>query len=467
MATITIDPATRLEGHLGVKLEVEGGKVVSAKSSGTLFRGFENLLGGKDPRDAVQITQRVCGVCPISHAMAATMALEAATNLRITDNARLIRNLILGADFLHSHVLQFYHLSLPSYVSFEGTALGMPTWVPAYNVDLRFNAAESGALIANYAQALSVRREAHEMGAVFAGKLPQTSAYEFGGVAVVPSAEMVGRFRAYLDRIITFIDGVYLPDVRLLDERYSDYRQIGRGYGNLLSFGAFDLTASGSKLFARGRVENAGATAGKGGGRKGQTVDPSAIAEQVTYSWYGDASGGLNPSQGVTQPNPDKAGAYSWLKAPRYSGLPYEVGPLARMWISGAHTRGVSVMDRHLARAIEAQKLAYAMRDWLGQISPGAEVFVDKPVPQVGSGAGLTEAPRGALGHWVKVNNKAIANYQILTPTCWNFSPRDNAGVPGPLEKALEGVPVADQSQPIEVLRVIQSLDPCLACAVH
>lgn len=329
---------------------------------------------------------------------------------------------------------------------------------------MRFDAAATQRLVGNYASALAVRRQAHEMGAILAGKLPQTSAFEYGGTSIVPKPELVSRFRAYLDGIIGFIDGTYLPDVDLLASTYPDYFQIGKGYGNLLSFGAFDLTANGStKLLARGRAE--GGT--KGGNQKATSIDVGAITEQGKYSWYNDSSSGLHPSAGTTQPNPDKVGAYSWLKAPRYTGQPYEVGPLARMWVSGDYRNGISVMDRHKARALEARKLAYAMRDWLGQLSYTGGVFNNQSVPSSGSGAGLTEAPRGALGHWLKVSSQKIAGYQILSPTCWNFSPRDNAGNPGPLEKALEGTPVKDGSQPIEVLRVIQSYDPCLACAVH
>src|SRR5512137_523621 len=252
--TITIDPSTRLEGHLKVTATYDAGHVVTAESSGLMFRGFENLLIGKDPRDAAHITQRVCGVCPVCHAMAACLAMEAAAGQTVTDNARIIRNLILGADFLHSHILHFYHLALPSYI--QGPA--MPPWTPTYTADMRFDATQTQALVNHYVQALAVRRQAHEMGAILGGKLPHTNAYEFGGVTVVPDASLISRFAAYLNQIIAFVDGTYLPDVNLLAQVYGDYFNIGRGYGNLLAFGVFDLNASGSsKLLARGRVANA------------------------------------------------------------------------------------------------------------------------------------------------------------------------------------------------------------------
>ena len=270
---------------------------------------------------------------------------------------------------------------------------------------------------------------------------------------------MIARFRAYLDPIIAFVDGTYQADVDLLGQVYPDYYAIGGGYGNLLAFGVFDLNAAdSSKLLARGRVAGAATTV--------QPVDLGSILEQARYSWYTDSSAGLNPSAGVTVPNPDKVDAYSWLKAPRYAGVPYETGALAHMWVNGDYRRGVSVMDRHQARVKETSKIAHAMSGWLDQLDLAASSFAPATIPTSGTGIGLTEAPRGALGHWLKINARAVAAYQVLTPTCWNCSPQDNAGVAGPLEKALEGTPVVDPAQPTKVLRVVQSFDRA-ACAVH
>ena len=452
--TISIDPVTRLEGHLEVTLASDAGKITSAKSGGLMFRGFENLLVGKVPQDAVYITQRICGVCPISHAMAACLATEKAAGMVPTNNAHIIRNLILGAEFVQSHILHFYHLALLSYI--KGPV--MSPWTPAWDVDLRFSDADNQMLVEHYLQALAVRRQAHEMAAIFGGKLPHTAAFEAGGVLVGADKSMIARFINYLNPIIDFIDNVYLGDVELLGQTYPEYYELGRGYGNLLAYGVFDLNATGSaKLLKRGRVADGSATV--------EGLALNAIVEQTKYSWYKDSA--QNPSQGLTQPAPAKAGAYSWLKAPRYSGAAYETGALARMWINGDYRRGISVMDRHQARVHEASKIAHAMRNWVAQINPAAAFYKQYAVPASASGTGLTEAPRGALGHWLKVNNHKIASYEILTPTCWNCSPKDGAGVAGPLEKALQGTPVSDATQPIEALRVVQSYDPCLSCAVH
>jgi len=196
-------------------------------------------------------------------------------------------------------------------------------------------------------------------------------------------------------------------------------------------------------------------------------MDPSQITEQVAYSWYANSTNNLKPSSGQTTPQFPKTNAYSWLKAPRYRNAPYEVGPLARMWVNGDYSRGISVLDRHLARAQEALKVAQAMQSWVTQLDPSAPVYQQYSTPGEGSAFGLTEAPRGALGHWVRINNHKIANYQVVTPTCWNASPMDNAGVHGPLEQAVIGTSVQTLAEPVEVLRVIHSYDPCLACAVH
>jgi hydrogenase large subunit len=169
----------------------------------------------------------------------------------------------------------------------------------------------------------------------------------------------------------------------------------------------------------------------------------------------------------VTQPLPEKPEAYSWIKAPRYLDAVHEVGPLARMWVNGDYRRGISAMDRIIARAIEAKKVAEALATWVDSLRPGSPVYTHKRTPLSATGVGLTEAPRGALGHWVAIAGGKISRYQIVTPTAWNASPRDDVSQAGAIEQALIGTPVADPQNPIEVLRVVHSFDPCLACSVH
>jgi hydrogenase large subunit len=264
-----------------------------------------------------------------------------------------------------------------------------------------------------------------------------------------------------LARLSEFIDNVYLPDVEAVGNIYSDYLEIGKGSGNLLSFGVFDLDNTGNqKLLSRGAYSGGSVTA----------LNLSLIQEHVAYSWY-SGTAARAPASGTTVPvDPiSKASAYSWLKAPRYENAPYEAGPLARMLVSKKYDGGISVMDRHLARAYEAKFVADSMSTWITQLEQnlGGEVYSTYTTPKTGSGVGLTEAPRGALGHWVSVSSRKVANYQVITPTCWNASPQDAGRVKGPMEQALIGTPVKDPERPVEALRVIHSFDPCLSCAVH
>ncbi len=456
-----IDPVTRIEGHLKVDVAIDtvGGvpQVTDVRTIGTLFRGFEKILEGRDPRDAPIITSRICGVCPTSHAQAAVLALDNAAGMTVPGPGRILRNLVHGACFLESHILHFYLLSLPDYIH----GPGMPPWTPGFEMDRRVDKASASVLLAHYLEAIAMRRRCHEIGAIFGGKLPHSPAYIAGGFTAIPWQPSLYAFRAGLNEILAFIETRYLPDVELLSTLYSEYFFVGRGYGNLLSYGAFELDNAGTtKLFQPGRVVNgAGAV---------QAMNASAITEDVTHAWYKDADNNLNPAVGDTNPEYPKAGGYSWLKAPRYGGVPYECGPLARMWVNGEYTNGVSVMDRIRARAYEAQKLAREMRTWLDTLMAGdVTVAQDWPAPQSATATGLTEAPRGALGHWVKIENGVLSKYQVITPTCWTISPRDGDGQLGPLEQALIGTPVANASHPVEVLRVIHSVDPCLDCATH
>lgn len=460
MATVkVIDPVTRIEGHLSIEVTIDtvGGsqQVTEAYASGTLFRGIENILVGRPVGDAPHITERICGVCPVAQGMASVGAIEALAGAAVPENARLMRNIVNGADFIHSHIVNFYHLSLLDYV--DGTVRG--PWAPTWTADKRITGTAATALFDNYKAALDARRKAHEIGALFAGRMPHPPAFVPGGFTGTPRAERISAAASLIDEVVAFIQGTYLADVETIAGTYSDYSSIGAGPKNLLAFGVFDLDAAGSsKLFKRGRVEAGGTTV--------QSVDATAITEAVTYSWYKDAAA-VNPASGSTVASYPKTNGYSWLKAPRYSSKVFEVGPLARMWINGDYRTGVSVMDRHRARAQEALKIAQAMQQWIDALSTGGAVYAAPSIPSSGSGMGLTEAARGALGHWLTVSGGNIGAYQIVTPTCWNVSPRDANGVAGALEQALVGVTVANAEQPIEVLRVIHSFDPCLACAVH
>lgn len=457
---IGLDPISRVEGHLRVQVTVDTvqgrQQVVDAKLGGTLFRGFEKILVARNPLDAPDVSMRICGVCPVSQGLAATLALETAAGTIIPNNARVMRNLVLAADHLHSHIMHFYVLSAVDFV--DGP--NMPPWQPSWSTDKRITGAAATGIVNNYVKALDYRRKAHEMGALFGGRLPHPPTYVPGGFTATPRPERITAFRNYLNDLTSFVENVYLPDVQQVANIYADYYQLGAGPKNMLAYGVFDLDSAGaSKLLKRGVALNASRTA--------STFDQAKVTEAVTYSWYANGDGTKNPAASSTTPTNPKNGAYSWLKAPRYNGAACEVGPLARMWVNGDYQSGISVMDRHAARAWEARKIVHALNSWLNELVSTGPVYQTYTTPSAASGIGLTEAARGALGHWVSISKGAVSNYQIVSPTCWNASPRDNANVPGPIEQALIGLPVQNIAEPVEVIRTIHSFDPCLGCAVH
>ena len=211
----------------------------------------------------------------------------------------------------------------------------------------------------------------------------------------------------------------------------------------------------------------------------------------MEHSWY-SGSTALHPSVGKTDPaytKFDTSGTYSWLKAPRYRDKPMEVGPLARMLMAYDNGNGVdeavtavkyfldqtglgpdalySTLGRTAARALETLIIADAMQVWLDQLDFSQPVSQSWTMPAQAEGMGMNEAPRGALGHWINIQNQQIGNYQMVIPSTWNFGPRCTNDLRGPVEEALIGTPVADPAQPLEILRVVHSFDPCIACAVH
>lgn len=477
MAKIVIDPVTRIEGHLKIEAVVEGGVVKETRSSGTLFRGFEILLRGRDPYDAQHLTQRICGVCPTGHAMAATLNLDSAFGIadKIPENGRIIRNLIQGSNYIMSHILHFYHLAALDYVDvtkvakydgkdpalvtvsdFIGRALAagdmamLGPFYPRYEGDYRLPAEVDRAAVAHYVQALNMRRLAHEMSAIFSGKMPHNVGIVPGGATATPTVDKVANFLWKLQELRQFIDNVYVPDVLAVAGAYSDYFGIGVGCGNLLSYGVFDLDVKEKDLSKRQRLLAQGATSATA--LQHNPLDPAKITEDVKNSWY-KSSSGLNPSRGETDPDINKAGAYSWLKSPRYEGKVYEVGPLARMAVSyvagnpevkkmvddmlayfkAGPAALFSVLGRHASRALECKLVADKMAGWVLELKPGEPVCADYTQPPEGEGMGLWEAPRGALGHWVSVKDGKIKNYQCVVPTTWNASPRDDQGQPGPI----------------------------------
>ncbi|MFC2056301.1 nickel-dependent hydrogenase large subunit [Chloroflexota bacterium] len=504
MGHIVIDPVTRIEGHLKIDAIVENGEVKEAKSTGNLFRGFELILQGRDPRDAQRLTQRICGVCPTSHSTAATLNLDSAFGLadKIPDNGRIIRNLILGSAHIADHILHFYHLAALDYVDitkvakYEGTdpALNsvkrfiergeLAPFVPRYEGDYRLPDEVDQQLAAHYVEALTMRRKGQEMLSIFGGKMPHNVGIVPGGVTEVPTVDKIASFLWRLNELRDFLDNIYIPDVLTVAEAYSDYFEMGKGCGNFLSYGSYELEGKEADLTKRERLFKPGTISAD---LKLGKLDPSKISEEVKHSWYANSTTGRNPSQGKTEPDEMKAEAYSWLKSPRYDGKVYETGPLARALVtyaSGEPTLKAlvdstlarfsappsalfSVLGRHAARALGTKFIADSMPGWLLQIKPGEPVYIDYTIPEEAQGMGLIEAARGALGHWIEIKEGKIANYHVVTPTSWNASPKDDNNQPGPIEQALVGTKIKDEENPFELVRIVRSFDPCLACAIH
>ena len=476
--TIKIDPITRIEGHMAIEAVIDDGVVKEAKSAGTLFRGFELILAGRDPRDANRLTQRICGVCPASHATASALCLDDAFGLtdKIPNNAKLIRNLILGSNFLQSHILHFYHLAALDYVDAVGVVGDLAPFVPRYEGDYRVSGQANAELVSHYLKALDIRRKCQEMLALFGGKMPHNVGVVPGGVTETPTEDKIINFLWRLNEIRDFIDNAYIPDVIAVAKAYGDYFEIGKGCRRLLAYGGFDLPKG--KLFKPGVISEK---------LESEQFAPENVTEDVKYSWYADTNSGKNPAEGETKPEPEKKEAYSFIKSPRYKGKVYELGPLARMvsnYVQGdAKVKQMidsllgqlgagldalfSVLGRHAARALEAKFVADAMVDWLQALKPDEPNIIEGQIPDQADGAGLTEAPRGSVGHWISIRDKKIQRYQVITPTAWNASPKDNNDQPGAVEQAIIGTKVKDSDNPFEIVRIVRSFDPCLACSVH
>jgi len=470
MTKLHIDPMTRIEGHLKIEVDIEGGKVVDAKSMGTLFRGFEIILKDRDPRDASQLVQRICGVCPTAHGTASVRCLDNAFGVKPPTNGRIIRNLIYGSDYLMSHILHFYHLAALDYVKGPDTA----PFIPRYEGDYRLDPKINKIAVEQYIKALDIKQKTHQMVALFGGRAPIVYGMVVGGATEVPTVDKMISMKWRLQEIKDFIDNTYLPTVYLVAGAYRDLFSVGVGCKNLVSFGVFPLDDDEKSFLLKSGSYTKG---------KDLPLDQAQVKEYVKYSFYDDKTTGLHPSKGATISDHNKKGAYSYVKAPRYRDLPHEGGPLSRMWVTNPvlskHAnkflgidekkeirfrdlggKAFSILGRIAARAEECKLVADAMDKWIMELKPGTPSCVKVEVPKEAEGFGLTEAPRGALGHWISIKNQKIENYQVVAATIWNASPKDDMGNLGPIEQALIGTPVKDIKNPFNVVRVVRSFDP-------
>lgn len=522
MTRVVVDPLTRIEGHLRIEVEVENGVVTDAWSAGTMARGFEVLLKGRDPWDAPYVTSRVCGVCEGVHAIASAQAMENAFGIEMTEAGRLLRNLFCAGYYVHDHYVHFYILSALDYIDILAVAkyngsdpgllavkskvVGLVTrgdtspFTPRYEPDA-FSVNDPTTvttLVSHYIKALEMKAKSQKMLAYITGIQPHPNTVTVGGCVATPSREQLVAFRDLWMEQKKFVDEVYLPDVLAVGTGpLFPLAKIGLGAtsGNYLAYpmlpqnpsaAAGDTSFGGSNPMFKGGVITSTAPRASLADPSGLTIAPvdfSKITESVTSSWYNypaNSPTALHPSVGVTEFNLNKTGAYSFFKSPRYNSQTMEVGPLARGLVNkfpalvdffkAGGREGV--VARHLSRALISKEIIDAGIAWIDRLielrtaGPIAGMN-EKAVPRAAKGFGVWDAPRGALGHWVEIENHRIKNYQMVVPSTWNAGPRDEKGVRGPYEQALIGAPVPDINNPINVVRIIRSFDPCIACGVH
>jgi len=554
---VVVDPITRIEGHLRIEAETDAdGVITRAYSAGTMVRGIEIILRGRDPRDAWAFAQRICGVCTLVHGIASVRAVENALGYEIPANANLVRNLMIGSQYVHDHVMHFYHLHALDWVdvvsalsadpaatsALARSLSSYPRSSPGHFADVQRKVkalVESGQLgifanaywghpayklppeanlmaVAHYLDALSWQRDVAALHAIFGGKNPHPH-FLVGGVPnpidlnsdSAINSKRLSQVQEIITRMRDFVDQVYVPDTLAIAGFYKDWAGQGEGLGNFMCYGDFPATSINDPskfMVPRGVILDRNLS----NIQEVDLHDPAQIQEFVSHAWYdysGGKQAGLLPYDGETTlnytgPKPpyqqlDVDQSYSWLKSPRWRGKAVEVGPLARMLMMYAtgHDQARELVDmtlaqldvpidalfstlgRTAARTLETKIFADAMQGWYDQLIYNIKAGDTKTFnpalwdptswPQRAKGAGFMEAPRGALGHWIVIENGKIANYQAVVPSTWNAGPRDAGGQPGAYEAALAGHRLHDAKQPIEILRTIHSFDPCIACAVH
>lgn len=450
---IIVNPLTRISGFAEIEVTVEDNIVVDAQTKGFIFRGFEKMLNGRKPFDAVYFTERICGICSTAHGTASTLALEDAMGIVPDEQGRFLRDLIHGCEFLQNHIRHFYQFTLPDFVK-------MPQIKPLYPTnhnDFRLPEKINMEIAQHYFESLEMGRLAHEMLAVLGGKAPHNHGIFVGGSVAPPTTDKKIKIRSILHKISEFIVEKMLPDVYTIAKYYKDYYHMGRGYGNLMSYGCFDDYKSLGTLYVNPLVSN---------DKTVRRFNPEGITEEIEYSWYDGTKSIYKPFEEIPDPDMNKEKAYSWVKAPRYEKLPYETGPLARQWLSGVYRKGISAMDRMIARVEEAKKISEVMDILLDNILIDVSVQKKYEIPEKAQGKGLIDTTRGSLGHWLKIDNSVISFYQIITPSAWNFSSRDEK-YRGVAEQSLIGLIIANSEAPVEIGRVLRSFDPCISCAVH
>lgn len=475
-----LGPFNRVEGDLEVKVEVDDTHILQAWVNAPLFRGFEQILHGKDPRDALVYTPRICGICSVSQSVAAAQALASAQGIEPTRNGQLATNLILAAENLADHLTHFYLFFMPD---FARDCYRNEAWFS--DTQARFKAQTGRAA----SQVLPARAAFLHLTGILAGKWPHSLAIQPGGTTrpVEPQEKIrlsttLSAFRHFLEETLFATE---LEEIASLENKQALWElveknpssdlarfvtishslglaDLGRGSDQLMSYGAYAL--QGDYLFKPGIWQH-----------QLTMLDTDAIREDISHSWMNAQAEPKHPFHGSTIPGAVFDSGYSWCKAPRWNQQVMEVGALSRQVINNHplirdlfSDTGSNVQNRVIARLLELSLVVPQMERWVKQLEPRQSYCVDADIPDEAQGIGLTEAARGSLGHWLRIKNGRILNYQIIAPTTWNFSPRDHQQQPGALEQALQQTALGDeQTTQARIQHIIRSFDPCMVCTVH
>lgn len=451
---IVINPVTRISGFLELEVVVQKNKVIDAKSSGMMFRGFEQMLKGRSPLDAIYFTERICGICSTAHSMASALSLENTLEVIPTENDKMIRDFIHGCEFIQNHIRHFFQYTLPDFVK----GPNIPPLLDEAHYDYRLPPMINKKLEEYYIRAVRYGRLAHEMLAVLGGKAPHNHGIFVGGVTVNMDVSKWIEVKSMLSELKSFVVNEMLEAVYEVAKYYPDYFQNGRGYGNLMSYGCYDTYDEADISYVQPKVWL---------DKKLESFNSGFITENIHYAWFQGIDETMVPSKEITRDDRSKEAAYSWIKAPRYLSRPMEVGPLARMWLSGIYREGISTMNRTIARVLEARKIIEILEGLLERIKPIPTQQKKYQISNEAKGRGLIDTTRGALGHWLSIYNQEILHYEIITPSSWNLSPMDTNKVRGTVEQALIGTEIQDIQHPVEIGRIVRSFDPCVSCATH
>lgn len=591
MVKITVDPVTRTATGLRFEVDMKDGSVVDARCSGTSYRGFEQMLVGRDPMDAVYFAQRVCGMCSVPQAIAAAGAVESLCGATETvpKDALVVRNILNGLSWIRSHIENLYFSFLPDLtdpfygdmIRFSDTGVALLKELNGRFTAPGYTSAGATAPGSAYADAIHCIKLISDTEAILAGRSPHGPAIVPGGVTARPTASDLSRLKANYTAIMEFLQRRFtapLTPGQWLDLTHAprsdpnyilDYLHTlpakdlsaGKGWNDMLLYSTFCSKMMSDILSLPAYIEldtiggypmldtligylNAGAfyrvrddgnafrdgyapldsersdsglipagfTAGGMANlySAADRMDPAQIGEQVNNAFYTYAGGNtsLPPGSGETSPLARKADIdytspgqkYSFVKAARYGNVPCEVGPMARMintrepfifnvmkmlhdsntgYLSNKNYSMTSAYTRALSRMQETLVVARMLGDWINndlELHGDARKYCTPVAVKAGrTGACLIEAPRGTLGHWLRLDgNGRIASYQIVSPTTWNASPRDSGALYGPMELASIGIKTTPRGNlpgsdynPLSLYHIIRSFDPCVSCAVH